>query len=110
MSVFNPTALPATIAAYFATSGNRAAIDLFAREAAVVDEGETHTGLEAITSWLDSVERRYRPRYVLQDASRSGTGHTVTFEVSGTFPGSPAILRQHFELNMDGKIRLLRTL
>lgn len=110
MSAFDPDTLPATIAAYFATSGNRDAVELFAADAVVVDEGETHEGLAAIAAWLDSVERRYRPRYVLHGATTDTSGHDVTFEVSGTFPGSPAILRQHFELDQQARIRRLQTL
>jgi hypothetical protein len=110
MSAFDPATLPATIAAYFATSGNRNALELFAPDATVIDEGESHHGHAAITSWLDSVERRYQPRYMLQDENHDGAGHTVTFQVSGTFPGSPAILRQRFELDGQNKISHLRTL
>lgn len=110
MSTFDPATLPATVAAYFATSGNRDALELFAPDAIVIDEGETHEGLAAITSWLESVERRYHPRYTLLDATADSSGHNVTFEVSGTFPGSPAILRQHFELDSQNRIRRLQTL
>lgn len=110
MSAFDPTSLPDAVYAYFATSGNRDALELFAPDATVIDEGETHTGHAAITSWLESVERRYQPRYELQDAVTDGSGHTVSFQVSGTFPGSPATLRQRFELDEENRIRHLRTL
>ncbi len=106
MSVSLAPALPLRIAEYFATSGQRDVAELFAVDAVVIDEGETHRGLKAIEKWLASVEARYRPRYVVQD----GDSHIVAFEVSGTFPGSPAGLRQAFRLNETGKILHLQTL
>lgn len=102
--------LPRTIADYFATSGNRDALGLFAPGATVIDEGHTHVGIEAIAAWLVSVEQRYKPRYVLMEATNEGNRHVVTFEVSGTFPGSPAILQQAFELGESDTIVHLQTL
>ncbi len=102
--------LAPTVAAYFATSGNRDALNLFSKYAIVIDEGETHQGLDAIAAWLVSVEERYQPRYVLKQVQDDGERQIVTFEVSGTFPGSPATLRQAFQLDDTGKILHLQTL
>lgn len=109
MSQFDPSALPAPLADYFAATDRRAIVGLFAPEARVRDEGEDHVGTAAIAAWLDRVGTRYQPRYTIQDAQTSGDHTMVTFTVSGTFPGSPATLRQQFVLAGD-KIASLATL
>ncbi len=109
MSQFDPSTLPAPLADYFAAADHRDTAPLFAPEAVVRDEGETLSGTAAITDWLDRVETRYHPRYALEAATTEGTCTIVTFVVSGTFPGSPATLRQEFWLR-DGLIHGIRTL
>lgn len=109
MSQFDPTALPAPLADYFAAADRRAIVGLFAPDARVRDEGEDHVGTAAIAVWLDRVETRYQPRYAIQEAQTSGDQTVVTFTVSGTFPGGPATLRQQFVL-ADGRIASLATL
>ena len=109
MSQFDPAALPVPLADYFAAADRRAIVDLFARDAHVRDEGADHVGTTAIARWLDHVETRYQPRYAIQHAQTSRDQTTVTFTVSGTFPGSPDTLRQQFVL-ADGRIASLATL
>lgn len=109
MSQFDLAALPAPLADYFAATDRRAIIGLFAPDARVRDEGEDHVGTVAIANWLDSVETRYQPRYAIQAAQTSGDQTVVTFIVSGTFPGSPATLRQQFVI-AGGRIASLATL
>ena len=94
------TNLPAPLDAYFAAAnrGDRAAMaGLFADTAQVRDEGETHADRAAILAWFDRVGASYDPRYVIQDVESEGDASVVTVEVSGTFPGSPIVLRQRFE-------------
>jgi hypothetical protein len=109
MSQFDLAALPAPLGDYFTAGDRRAIIGTFAPDARVRDEGEDHVGTVAIANWLDRVETRYQPRYAIQDAQISGDQTVVTFTVSGTFPGSPATLRQRFVL-ADGRIASLATL
>lgn len=109
MSKFELATLPQPLAEYFGTQDHAATAHLFALDAVVRDEGETHSGREAIAAWLASVEKRYHPRYVVQGAEASGDRTIVHFEVSGTFPGSPANLRQAFALSND-LIRGIETL
>ena len=93
------TQLPPPLDAYFAAAnrGDRAAMaDLFAETAAVRDEGETHVDPSAIRGWLDRVGASYDPRYVIQGVESAAEASVVTVEVSGTFPGSPIVLRQRF--------------
>lgn len=109
MSHFDAATLPVPLAAYFAALDHRDTATLFAPDARVRDEGETMEGAAAIAAWLDRVESKYHPRYVVQAAETAGDRSVVTFVVSGTFPGSPATLRQAFTLR-DGLISGLETL
>lgn len=109
MSQFAPSALPQPLPAYFAARDHRDTARLFAPDAVVRDEGAVHAGSVAIVEWLDRVEARYHPRYAVQSAETEGNRSVVTFLVSGTFPGSPATLRQAFVIDA-GLIRSLETL
>ncbi|MFN4209980.1 MAG: nuclear transport factor 2 family protein [Devosia sp.] len=109
MSQFDLAALPAPLGDYFTAGDRRAIIGTFAPDARVRDEGEDHVGTVAIANWLDRVETRYQPRYAIKDAKTAGDQTVVTFVVSGTFPGSPATLRQQFVIAGD-KITSLVTL
>jgi hypothetical protein len=110
MSTFDPAALPVPLTQYFAAVDHSKVAPLFSPEASVLDEGECHQGAEAIAAWLTSVEERYHPRYVVQDVRRERERTIVTFEVSGTFPGSPAILRQAFTIGSNQLITGIETL
>ena len=39
--------------------------------------------------------------------TENGTSSVLSAEVSGTFPGSPAVLKFHFDI-IDGKIQYLK--
>lgn len=109
MSQFDPSTMPAPLPEYFAAADHAATAVLFAADAIVSDEGATHAGAAAIARWLDDVETRYHPRYVVEAAETVGPRTVVTFQVSGTFPGSPATLRQAF-VTQSGLIRSIETL
>ena len=64
----------------------------------------------AIALWLRSVEERYSPRYQLRQVEADKDRTIVTFQVSGTFPGSPAVLRQAFTFDSQQRIASLETL
>jgi hypothetical protein len=109
MSAFDLDSLPQPLPAYFAAEDHRSTHALFAPDATVRDERETHSGSEAIKAWLDSVEERYHPRYRVEAAEADGERTIVSFEVAGTFPGSPVMLRQAITVR-GGKIAALETL
>ena len=101
--------LPPPLSAYFSRTDTTAALELFAPNAEVRDENEVHRGPGEIAAWLGSVEERYHPRYRVLTAEEHDGRTIVGFEVSGTFPGSPAKLRQSFVI-ADGRIHKLETL
>ncbi|BAL73778.1 nuclear transport factor 2 family protein [Bradyrhizobium cosmicum] len=95
--------LPQPIAAYFAADRTeRASIaDCFTEGAVVKDEGNTHTGREAIRRWKAEASTKYtyvsEPFAVVEDTERT----IVTSRVTGNFPGSPVDLRYSFILEGD---------
>jgi hypothetical protein len=101
------TALPAPIRAYLTAHQNRddaAAVRAFAPDATVTDEGNTHTGTQAIRAWRQraSTEYTYTTRLT---ALRQVTDDTwiVGVRLEGNFPGGVADLEQRFTIR-DGTI------
>lgn len=92
--------LPDPIAAYFVADQKtpEALARCFTAQATVRDEGQTHSGRDAIATWRSEASARYtyavEPfELVLKD------GHPVVrCHVTGNFPGSPVDLRYHFRL------------
>jgi len=110
MPEFDPSTLPDPLKQYFGRTDHLDAASLFAPNASVRDEGAWHHGQAAIALWLRSVEERYHPRYQLRRVDADKDRTIVTFQVSGTFPGSPAILRQAFTFDAEQRIATLQTL
>ncbi|HEX2558534.1 nuclear transport factor 2 family protein [Phenylobacterium sp.] len=96
--------MQSAIAAYFDADRRgdvEALTEVFALEAAVVDEGRTYVGGEAIGAWWSETKARYQT--VLQPLEvREGAEATVVrARVSGNFPGSPATLTFAFQLDAN---------
>ena len=108
MPTFDPATLPHPLAQFFERTDPIDAAALFAPNASVRDEGRWHRGQAAIALWLRGVEERYRYQLRQVEADRDRT--IVTFQVSGTFPGSPAVLRQAFTFDAQQRIATLETL
>ena len=103
-------ALPPTIARFIEASNARdleAAVDCFAEEAVVEDEGRTHRGIAEVRAWKQETEERFRytiePTGVEERAGRS----LVRGILAGNFPGSPVELTYDFRL-VDDAIESLR--
>lgn len=101
--------LPAAIETYFNAAKVAAAaapMDAFMPDAAVKDEGKTHTGHAAIEAWWGAATALYQhtaePRDIREDRGVS----IVRARVTGRFPGSPALLTFRFRLQ-DGRIAAL---
>jgi hypothetical protein len=105
-------ALPEPIAAYFAGTNTHdidAMLDPFAEAAIVKDEGQERQGLPAIRNWMEETIRKYRFTVAVTDVAQADAKTVVTGRVSGTFPGSPVVLRHVFTLDR-GKIARLEIL
>lgn len=92
--------LPEPIAAYFSADRQNpdALAHCFAAQATVKDEGQTHTGLDAIRAWKAAASARFayttEPFALEQDSGL----HIVRSRVAGNFPGSPVNLHYRFRL------------
>jgi hypothetical protein len=73
----------------------------------VFDEGKTHTGRKAIEEWIDESNKKYKSVMKPLSIIHEGKTSVLSTEVSGTFPGSPAILKFHFDIK-DGLIQNLK--
>lgn len=75
----------------------------FTENAEVFDEGKTHNGKAEIENWIDKANKEYKATM----KSLNYNENILSAEISGTFPGSPLVLKYHFELN-DGLIQSLK--
>lgn len=101
--------LPAAIEAYFNAAKVAAAaapIDAFTPDAVVKDEGKTHAGRAAIGAWWGAATALYQHTAEPCDIREDGGVSIVRARVTGTFPGSPALLTFGFRLQ-GGRIAAL---
>jgi hypothetical protein len=94
--------LPAVITAYLPAHLARdtgAALQAFAADAAVTDEGHTHRGLGEIRTWLQEGGSQYTYTTEFVGASRTGDADfDVVQHLEGDFPGGSADLHYRFAL------------
>jgi len=77
----------------------------FAENAEVFDEGKTHNGKAEIESWIDKANQKYHA--TMEPVEYDEKENILTAKTSGNFPGSPIILKYHFQL-ADGYIESLK--
>jgi len=82
---------------------SKAFTECFTETAIVHDEGKTHTGREEIHQWIEHAMEAYKSQLKPLQYEESGSKGVLTAEVSGTFPGSPIVLKFHLGLK-DGFI------
>jgi len=78
----------------------------FSETGVMLDEGKTHTGRVEIERCIDEANKKYRSVMKPLEYTENGTSSILLAECSGTFPGSPLVLKFHFEL-ADGQIQHL---
>jgi len=84
---------------------SRAYADCFTDTAVVFDEGKTHNGKTEIQNWISNANSEYKT--IMTPLDYIEKENILSAEISGTFPGSPAVLKYHFELN-NGLIQSLK--
>ncbi|OBS37395.1 hypothetical protein A9K79_22400 [Pseudomonas syringae pv. syringae] len=97
------------IEAYFASEAGTAVDvleDLFTHDARVTDEGVTVCGIEAIKAWKRAAKHKYQYTVDPVESLESDGLVIVKVRLSGTFPGSPAVVRFSFAVT-DGLISAL---
>ena len=105
MSLKLPKPISTYLAAVDAKDVNMLAL-CFSEEAVVHDEGGDYRGLDAIKSWSEETQRKYRYAMEALDASVTGKTVRVRAKVTGSFPGSPVELDHLFTLANDKIISL----
>jgi ketosteroid isomerase-like protein len=93
---------PAVIAALVQAQNNldhNAYADCFDEQAIVYDEGRTHQGKADIREWIRQANTKYKTQMNPLDLSQTGDNVVLKAEVSGTFDGSPAVLKYHLKLS-----------
>ena len=100
--------LPEPIAAYFDADRRDGEVvaRCFTNQAVVKDEGQTHSGVAAITAWKTAASARYSYTSVPLSIEQGDGRYIVTSRLTGNFPGSPVDLRFAFRLER-GKIAFL---
>lgn len=73
---------------------------LFAPDAIVRDEGQTHHGPQAIRGWWLAAKAKYRHQAAPLSVVETGDKTVVKARVTGEFPGSPAV--QTFAFGLQG--------
>ncbi|HEY0656234.1 MAG TPA: nuclear transport factor 2 family protein [Chryseosolibacter sp.] len=81
--------------------------NLFSESRVVYDEGKTHNGKKEIQQWIAEANEKYKS--VMEPVGYTETGNKgiLSAKVSGTFEGSPAVLKFNFEIR-DGLIQSLK--
>lgn len=77
----------------------------FTETAIVFDEGKTHKGKTEIEKWIDKSNKEYKA--TMEPLDYNERENILSAEISGSFPGSPIILKFHFEI-ADEKIQQLK--
>jgi hypothetical protein len=100
--------LPEPINAYFDADKRdvEAVARCFTKQAIVKDEGQTHSGLEAIKAWKAAASTKYSYTSEPFAVERTDGRYIVASRLTGNFPGSPVDLRFSFHLD-QGKIVFL---
>ena len=94
------------VAAFFALPPQDAAAAItaiFATDAHVNDERQDHHGLDAIIEWWHATNANTPFASRLLSVDADGDRAVAAAEVSGSFPGSPVVLRYRFRLH-QGRI------
>jgi hypothetical protein len=73
--------------------------NLFSEISVVYDEGRTHTGRKEIQKWIAEANEKYKSVMQPVEYTEKGNKGILSAECSGTFAGSPIMLKFHFEMN-----------
>lgn len=106
-----PGALPGLLSRYFELDAKReieSVVALFADDATVIDQGETHHGAAEIRAWQLGPNSKYA--YATEIGSVEPIGcdrYLITGRMTGNFPGGIADLKWDFTTAADRITRLV---
>lgn len=78
----------------------------FSETGVMFDEGKTHNGRKEIQDWIEEGNQKYKTVMKPLEFAETGTKGVLVSEISGSFDGSPIILKFNFEIN-NGLIQSL---
>ncbi|MDQ0591797.1 ketosteroid isomerase-like protein [Chryseobacterium ginsenosidimutans] len=81
--------------------------ECFSDDAIVFDEGKTHKGKKEIKSWNEKTNEEYKTKLEAINLFNEDQIMVLTTKVSGTFDGSPIILKYKFKIE-NNKISELK--
>lgn len=79
----------------------------FSETGVMFDEGKTHKGRVEIQQLIEETNKKYQSVMKPLEYNESDTTSVLSAECSGTFDGSPIILKFHFDI-VDGQIQYLK--
>lgn len=79
----------------------------FSETGVMFDEGKTHKGRIEIQHLIEETNQKYHSVMKPLEYTDNGNSSVLAAEVSGTFEGSPIVLKFHFDL-VDGQIEYLK--
>lgn len=79
----------------------------FSETGVMHDEGNLHKGRVEIEHMIDEANKKYQSVMKPLEYTENGTTSVLSAECSGTFPGSPIILKFHFDI-VEGEIQHLK--
>lgn len=77
---------------------SEASANCFSENGIMLEEGKPYTGRVAIQGVLEETNEKYQSVMKPLNYIEDGASIVLSAEVSGTFPGSPAVLQFHFTL------------
>jgi len=102
--------LPTVVTDFINAQNNfdsEASANCFSENGVMLEEGRPYTGRAAIQQLFDETIEKYQSRMKALSYIENGTAGVLAAEVTGTFPGSPAVLHFHFTLR-DNRIDYLK--
>ena len=79
----------------------------FSETGVMFEEGMPYTGRVQIREMIEETNKKYRSVMKPVDYIENGNSSVLSAECSGTFPGSPIVLKFHFDI-VDGQIQYLK--
>ena len=76
---------------------SKAFAENFSDNAIVHDEGKSYHGKTEIQQWNEMTNAKYKTKYEPLEVTTEGNKIILTAKISGTFPGSPVMIKYHFE-------------
>jgi len=103
--------VPGVVRRYFELDPHRDVerfVALFADDAIVTDEGETHQGTAEIRTWRNGPATKYHYTTEISNAETLGAArYLLTGRLTGDFPGGTAALRWEFTVSGELISRLV---